>query len=161
MNNKTRDNETLLRFLQRGGSLRMLTGTDVSGELATLFRYARQLATAGEYAAAARLLKILTVYDAWSFEYWFELGVCCQADSAWIDAIYAYGRAAQIRLTEAKAPCAAGECYLACGNRPMAAKAFRAALQICGMNPGEGSEDNPDIATIRRRAQLGLEQSGE
>ena len=147
------ETQAMLRFFQQGGALRMLLDKDVSAELDVLFRYAMQLAGIGESGAAARLLKVLTLYDAWSFDYWFQLGACCQAESAWVDAIYAYGRAAQIRICEAKAPCAAGECYLACGNRPFAAKAFRAALLVCGEEPGQ--------ADIRQRALTGLAKTGD
>lgn len=161
MRKETHETETILRFFQQGGALRMLFGRDASAELDVLFRYGGQLAGAGEYGSAARIFKLLTVYDAWSFEYWFELGVCCQADCAWGDAIYAYGRAAQIRVSAAQTPCAAGECYLACGNQPQAAKAFRAALLVCGMaSEGEQSE-NMEVADIRRRAQMGLAKIGD
>ncbi len=157
MNTDAQETETLLRFLQRGGALRMLFETDVSGDLDVLYRYARQLACAGEYGSAARIFKLLTLYDAWSFEYWFELGTCCQADCAWGDAIYAYGRAAKIRVSEAQVPCAAGECYLACGNLPLAAKAFRAALLVCGTE----QQENREVAEIRRRALAGLSKTGD
>ncbi|WP_254900206.1 CesD/SycD/LcrH family type III secretion system chaperone SscA [Lonsdalea iberica] len=153
--------QTLLHFLQRGGALRMLLGKDVSAELDVLFRYAKQLMGVGEYGAAARIFKVLTLYDAWSFDYWFELGACCQADGAWIDAIYAYGRAAQIRVSAAQAPCAAGECYLAGGHRSLAAKAFKAALLVCGTaHEGEQCEDR-ERADIRRRARVGLAKAGD
>jgi len=145
--------QDILRFLQRGGALRMLLGKDVSADLDVLFRYAKQLVGVGAYGSAARLFKILTIYDAWSFDYWFELGACCQADHAWVDAIYAYGRAAQIQISAAQAPCAAGECYLACGNKLLAAKAFRSALMVCG-EEGTGQMD------IRRRALVGLAKTG-
>ncbi|KML18203.1 pathogenicity island 2 chaperone protein SscA [Leclercia adecarboxylata] len=153
--------EIVLRFFQQGGALRMLFAKDVSTELDVLQRYARQLANAGEYGAAARIFKVLTIYDAWSFEYWFELGTCCQADTAWSDAIYAYGRAAKIKVSEAQVPCAAGECYLASGNLPLAAKAFRAALLICGMEDQGDNHENRKVADIRRRARAGLSKTGE
>ena len=156
-----RDSEIVLRFFQQGGALRMLFATDVSADLDVLQRYARQLASAGEYGAAARIFKVLTIYDAWSFEYWFELGACCQADAAWSDAIYAYGRAATIRVSEAQVPCAAGECYLACGNLPLAAKAFRAALLVCGVEHQGDNHENRVVADIRRRARAGLSKTGE
>lgn len=155
------DTETVLRFFQQGGALRMLFDTDVSADLGVLLRYARQLAYAGEFGAAARIFKVLTIYDAWSFEYWFELGTCCQADTAWSDAIYAYGRAAKIRVSEAQVPCAAGECYLACGNLPLAAKAFRAALLVCGVEHQGDNHENREVAEIRRRARTGLSKTGE
>ncbi|MGL5699434.1 MAG: CesD/SycD/LcrH family type III secretion system chaperone SscA [Kluyvera sp.] len=161
MNTDVQEVQTLLRFFQQGGALRMLFDTDVSSDLDVLYRYARQLASAGEYGSAARIFKVLTIYDAWSFEYWFELGACCQADSAWVDAIYAYGRAAKIRVSEALVPCAAGECYLACGNLPQAAKAFQAALLVCGTEyQGEHQEDQ-EVADIRRRAREGLSKTGD
>ncbi|CNL65503.1 secretion system chaperone SscA [Yersinia aldovae] len=150
--------QAIVQFFQQGGALRMLLDKEVSAELDVLFRYAKQLAGVGEYGAAARLFKVLTLYDAWSFDYWFELGACCQADSAWVDAIYAYGRAAQIRISAAQVPCAAGECYLACGNRPLAAKAFRTALFVCG----EACEKEVmEQANIRQRALVGLAKTGE
>lgn len=156
-----RDTEIVLRFFQQGGALRMLLVKDVSADLDVLLRYAQQLASAGEYGAAARIFKVLTVYDAWSFEYWFELGACCQADSAWSDAIYAYGRAAKIRVSEAQVPCAAGECYLACGNLPLAAKAFRAALLICGVEHQGDNHESREVADIRQRARAGLNKTGD
>lgn len=162
MKTDCRDSESLLRFFQQGGALRMLFATDVSADLDVLQRYARQLVSAGEYGAAARIFKVLTIYDAWSFEYWFELGACCQADAAWSDAIYAYGRAAKIRVSAAQVPCAAGECYLACGNLPLAAKAFRAALLVCGVeHQGDDHEKAREVEDIRRRAFAGLNKTGE
>lgn len=160
MKTDTQETETLLRFFQQGGSLRMLFGSDISADLYVLYRYARQLAFAGEYGSAARIFKVLTIYDAWSFEYWFELGACCQADCAWVDAIYAYGRAAKIRVSAAEVPCAAGECYLAIGNLPLAAKAFRASLLVCGTGQG-GSNEGREVADIRKRAYAGLNKAGE
>lgn len=148
------------QFFQRGGALRMLLGKDISPELDVLFRYAKQLSDVGEYGAAARLFKVLTVYDGWSFDYWFELGACCQAEEAWVDAIYAYGRAAQIRVSAAIVPCAAGECYLACGNRPLAAKAFRAALLVCGSGHDGEQSENMEQADVRQRALAGLAKAG-
>ncbi|WP_145558816.1 CesD/SycD/LcrH family type III secretion system chaperone SscA [Yersinia mollaretii] len=150
------ETQVMLQFFQRGGALRMLLGKDASSELDVLFRYAKQLADVGEYGAAARLFKVLTIYDGWSFDYWFELGMCCQAEKAWVDAIYAYGRAAQIRVSVAIVPCAAGECYLACGNRTLAAKAFRAALLVCGTE-----RDGLEQAEIRQRARAGLVKAGD
>ena len=87
--------------------------------------------------------------------------MCCQADKAWVDAIYAYGRSAQIRVSAAIAPCAAGECYLACGNRPLAAKAFRAALLVCGTERDGEEHEGEEYggmgqAEIRQRARAGL-----
>jgi len=161
MNADDQDSEIVLRFFQRGGALRMLFATDISTDLEVLQRYARQLASAGEYGAAARIFKVLTIYDAWSFEYWFELGACCQADAAWSDAIYAYGRAAKIKVSEAKVPCAAGECYLACGNLPLAAKDFRAALLVCGVEHQGDNHESREVADIRRRAHVGLSKAGE
>ncbi|WP_447783530.1 CesD/SycD/LcrH family type III secretion system chaperone SscA [Enterobacter asburiae] len=161
MNAGDRDSEIVLRFFQRGGALRMLFATDISADLEVLQRYARQFVSAGEYGAAARIFKVLTIYDAWSFEYWFELGACCQADAAWSDAIYAYGRAAKIKVSEAKVPCAAGECYLACGNLPLAAKAFRAALLVCGVEHQGDNPENREVADIRRRARVRLSKAGE
>lgn len=161
MKTNDRDSEILLRFFQQGGALRMLFSTDVSADLDVLQRYARQLASAGEYGGSARILKVLTIYDAWSFEYWFELGACCQADAAWSDAIYAYGRAAKIRVSEAQVPCAAGECYLASGNLPLAAKAFRAALLVCGMEHQGDNDESREVVDIRQRAREGLSKTGE
>lgn len=161
MKTDDRDSDIVLRFFQQGGALRMLCATDVSADLDVLHRYARQLASAGEYGAAARIFKVLTIYDAWSFEYWFELGACCQADAAWGDAIYAYGRAAKIRVSAAQVPCAAGECYLACGNLPLAAKAFRAALLVCGVEHQRDNHENREVADIVRRACTGLSKTGE
>lgn len=155
------DSDIVLRFFRQGGALRMLFAADVSAELDILQRYARQLASAGEYGAAARIFKILTICDAWSFEYWFELGACCQAGTAWVDAICAYGRAAKIRVSEAQVPCAAGECYLACGNLPLAAKAFRAALLVCGPEQQGDHHEDRNVADIRRRAYTGLSKTGE
>ncbi|EPU3933606.1 CesD/SycD/LcrH family type III secretion system chaperone SscA [Morganella morganii] len=161
MKTDAREPDIVLRFFQQGGALRMLFAEDISADLDVLQRYARQLASAGEYGAAARIYKILTICDAWSFEYWFELGACCRAGAAWSDAIYAYGRAAKIRVSEAKVPCTAGECYLACGNLPMAAKAFRAALLVCGAEHQGGNHENREVADIRRRARAGLSKTGE
>ena len=157
----SQETQAILQFFQQGGALRMLLGKDVGPELDVLFRYAKQLSSVGEYGAAARLFKVLTIYDEWSFEYWFELGVCCQADKAWVDAIYAYGRSAQIRVSAAIAPCAAGECYLACGNCPLAAKAFRAALLVCGTERDGEEHEGEEYggmgqAEIRQRARAGL-----
>ncbi|MEY4474587.1 MAG: hypothetical protein RL248_354 [Pseudomonadota bacterium] len=154
----SQETQAMLQFFQQGGSLHMLLDKEVSAELDVLFRYAKQLVGVGEYGAAARLFKLLTLYDGWSFDYWFELGACCQADRAWVDAIYAYGRAAQIRISAAQAPCAAGECYLACGNLPFAAKAFRAALLVCGR---ECEEESMEQADIRQRALVGLAKTGD
>ncbi|WP_367298354.1 CesD/SycD/LcrH family type III secretion system chaperone SscA [Hafnia alvei] len=158
---ESQETQAMLQFFQRGGALRMLLGTDASPELDVLFRYAKQLADVGEYGAAARLFKVLTIYDGWSFDYWFELGMCCQAEQAWVDAIYAYGRAAQIRVSAAAVPCAAGECYLACGNRPLAAKAFRAALLVCGTEREGEQRDGMEQADIRQRARAGLAKAGD
>lgn len=156
-----RDSDIVLRFFQQGGALRMLFSTDISADLKILQSYARQLVSASEYGAAARIFKLLTIYDEWCFEYWFELGTCCQADAAWSDAIYAYGRAAKIKVSEAKVPCAAGECYLESGNLPLAAKAFRAALLVCGVEHKGDNPENRDMADIRRRARAGLSKTGE
>ncbi|CAJ0993971.1 hypothetical protein SODG_004530 [Sodalis praecaptivus] len=139
-------------FLRQGGSVYMLLDRQVETSLQTLFDYAKQLAAAGDQAGAARLFKLLTFYDGWSFEYWFHLGKCCQAQRAWIDAIYAYGRAAQIKVAAPEAPCAAGECYFASGNKTYARKAFRAALLICG--------ELKHHQAIRQRARTGLAATG-
>lgn len=63
-----------MRFFRRGGSLRMLLDDDVTQPLNTLYRYAMQLMEVKEFAGAARLFQLLTIYDAWSFDYWFRLG---------------------------------------------------------------------------------------
>lgn len=156
MNTDVEETDKLIRYVQQGGSLRMLFDIDISADLGVLHRYARQLVCAEEYSAAAKIFKVLVICDAWSFEYWFELGTCYQLDSDWKQAIYAYGRAAKLNVSQAHVPCAAGECYLACGNLPMAAKAFRAALLVCGTAyPGDHLED------IRQRARAGLNKTGE
>ncbi|MFT8211839.1 MAG: CesD/SycD/LcrH family type III secretion system chaperone SscA [Symbiopectobacterium sp.] len=150
----TRDDSlAMLQFLRRGGAVRMLLKKEVSVELETLFRYARQLSNAGDYPAAARILRVLTVYDDWSFDYWYQLGATCHAAHAWSDALYAYGRAAQINVSAAQVPCAAGECFLACGEKSLARKAFKAALLICGKNRA--------LQAIRRQAEQGLSRTGE
>lgn len=128
----------------------MLLDKNVTPQLDLLYHYALQLVAVKEHAGAARLLKILTLYDAWSFDYWFQLGVCCQAQKAWSDAIYAYGRAAQIQLDEPRAPWRAAECYLACGNDRGAKKALKAVMLICG--------DNREHQILRRRAEAVLLQ---
>lgn len=71
-----------MRFFRRGGSLRMLLDGDVTQPLNTLYRYAMQLMDVKEFAGAARLFQLLTIYDAWSFDYWFRLGECCQAQKS-------------------------------------------------------------------------------
>ncbi|EDU4658912.1 CesD/SycD/LcrH family type III secretion system chaperone SscA, partial [Salmonella enterica subsp. diarizonae] len=76
-----------IRFFRRGGSLRMLLDEDVTQPLNTLYRYAMQLMDVNEFAGAARLFQLLTIYDAWSFDYWFRLGECCQAQKLWGEAI--------------------------------------------------------------------------
>lgn len=48
------------------------------------------------------------------------------------EAIYAYGRAAQIKIDAPQAPWAAAECYLACDNVCYAIKALKAVVRICG-----------------------------
>lgn len=144
--------QKVLRFYRQGGALRMLLKQTVEQELEVLFRYAMQLVGVGEYGAAARLLKLLTLYDAWSFDYWFQLGRCCQAQKAWVDAIYAYGRAAQIRLNAPEVPYAAAECYQACHNVQYAKKALRATLLICG--------DACEHQVIHRRAATFLAHLG-
>lgn len=106
------DSLVMLQFLRRSGAVRMLLKKDVSGELDTLFRYARHLSSAGDYRAATILLRILTAYDDWSFDYWYQLGTTCHAAHAWPDALYAYGRAAKINVSAAQVPCAAGECHI-------------------------------------------------
>ncbi len=63
-----------MRFFRRGGSLRMLLDDDVTQPLNTLYRYATQLMEVKEFAGAARLFQLLTIYDARSFDYWFRLG---------------------------------------------------------------------------------------
>lgn len=63
-----------MRFFRRGGSLRMLLDDDVTQPLNTVYRYAMQLMEVKEFAGAARLFQLLTIYDAWSFDYWFRLG---------------------------------------------------------------------------------------
>ncbi|WP_440866931.1 CesD/SycD/LcrH family type III secretion system chaperone SscA [Symbiopectobacterium purcellii] len=143
----------MLQFLRRGGAVRMLLKKDVSSELDTLFRYARQLSSAGDHRAAANLLRLLTAYDDWSFDYWYQLGATCHAAHAWSDALYAYGRAAKINVSAAQVPCAAGECFLACGEKALARKAFKAALLICG--------ENRSLQAIRRQAEQGLSRTGE
>lgn len=124
--------QKMLRLFRRGGALRMVLEKDVTESLDVLYRYAMQLKNAKEHTGAARILRLLTVYDAWSFEYWYSLGQCCQAQKDWSDAVYAYGRAAQIRLDAPEAPWAAAECYLACGNDEYARKSLNAVLLICG-----------------------------
>lgn len=145
--------QSALRFFRQGGALRMLLNQDVTPELSVLFRYALQLVEVGEYSAATRLFKLLTMYDAWSFDYWFQLGVCCQSQSLWSDAIYAYGRAAQIRLNAPEVPYAAAECYQACGNSQYARKALRAARLICG--------DASEHRAFRRQVEEALTQLGD
>ncbi|EHX7039511.1 SycD/LcrH family type III secretion system chaperone SscA, partial [Salmonella enterica subsp. enterica serovar Agbeni] len=54
-----------MRFFRRGGSLRMLLDDDVTQPLNTLYRYAMQLMEVKEFAGAARLFQLLTIYDAW------------------------------------------------------------------------------------------------
>lgn len=61
----------------------MLLDDDVTQPLNTLYRYATQLMEVKEFAGAARLFQLLTIYDAWSFDYWFRLGECCQAQKHW------------------------------------------------------------------------------
>ncbi|ECG8588932.1 CesD/SycD/LcrH family type III secretion system chaperone SscA [Salmonella enterica subsp. salamae] len=139
-----------MRFFRQGGSLRMLLDDDVTQPLDTLYRYAMQLVDIKEYAGAARLFQLLTIYDAWSFDYWFRLGECCQAQQVWGDAIYAYGRAARIRLDAPQAPWGAAECYLACDNYDYAKKALKAVVRICG----EASEHQ----SLRGRAEKMLQQ---
>lgn len=146
------DSLAILQFLRRGGAVRMLLKKEVSVELETLFRYARQLSNAGDYSAAANLLRILTAYDEWSFDYWYQLGATCHAAHAWSDALYAYGRAAKINVSAAQVPCAAGACFLACGEKALARKAFKAALLICG--------ENRSLQAIRHQAERGLSRTG-
>lgn len=55
----------------------MLLDDDVTQPLNTLYRYAMQLMEVKEFAGAARLFQLLTIYDARSFDYWFRLGECC------------------------------------------------------------------------------------
>lgn len=147
------DSAAMLQFLRRGGAVHMLLKKEVSVELDTLFSYARQLFSAGDYRAAANLLRILTAYDDWSFDYWYQLGATCHAAHAWSDALYAYGRAAKINVSAAQVPCAAGACFLACGENALARKAFEAALLICG--------ENRSLQAIRRQAEQGLSRTGE
>lgn len=52
----------------------MLLDDDVTQPLNTLYRYAMQLMEVKEFAGAARLFQLLTIYDARSFDYWFRLG---------------------------------------------------------------------------------------
>ncbi|EGE4741923.1 CesD/SycD/LcrH family type III secretion system chaperone SscA [Salmonella enterica] len=139
-----------MRFFRRGGSLRMLLDDDVTQPLNTLYRYAMQLMEVQEFSGAARLFQLLTIYDAWSFDYWFRLGECCHAQKLWGEAIYAYGRAAQIKLDAPQAPWAAAECYLACDNVRYARKALKAVVRICG----EASEHH----ILRLRAEKMLQQ---
>lgn len=80
----------------------MLLDDDVTQPLNTLYRYAMQLMEVKEFAGAARLFQLLTIYDARSFDYWFRLGECCRAQNIG-EAIYAYGRAAQIKIDAAGA----------------------------------------------------------
>ncbi len=65
------------------------------------------------------------------------------------EAIYAYGRAAQIKIDAAGAM-AAAECYLACDNVCYAIKALKAVVRICG----EVSEHQ----ILRLRAEKMLQQ---
>ncbi|BAE74562.1 hypothetical protein SGGMMB4_02898 [Sodalis glossinidius str. 'morsitans'] len=151
--NTWQDKLAVSDFLRQGGSVYMLLDRQIEESLQTLFDYAKQSAAAGDQAGAAKLFKLLTFYDAWSFDYWFHLGKCCQAQRVWIDAIYAYGRAAQIKVASPEAPCAAGECYLAGGNKTYARKAFHAALLICG--------ELKQNQAVRQRSRAGLAAMGD
>lgn len=66
------------------------------------------------------------------------------------EAIYAYGRAAQIKIDAPQAPWATAECYLACDNVCYAIKALKAVVRICG----EVSEHQ----ILRLRAEKMLQQ---
>jgi len=140
-------------FLQHGGALKMLLAQDRQTELDRLYRYACQKAEAGDTAAACRLFMLLTVYDGWSFDYWFQLARCCQAEHLWLDAAWAYGRAARIRPDEPDIPCLASECYASAGCTSLASRAARAALRLCGTLPKWQS--------VRRRAGILLNKTGE
>lgn len=122
-------------------------------QLSILFRYAMQLTGNKEYESAARLFQFLTACNSVSFDYWLQFAKCCQALQAWTDAIYAYGRAAQLNVSEAEVHCSAGECWLASGNALYAGKAFRAALLIIGTDA--------DNTPLRQRVEAGLSRLAE
>lgn len=127
----------------------MLLDDDVTQPLNTLYRYATQLMEVKEFAGAARLFQLLTIYDAWSFDYWFRLGECCQAQKHWGKRYTLMDARHKLRLMP-QAPWAAAECYLACDNVCYAIKALKAVVRICG----EVSEHQ----ILRQRAEKMLQQ---
>lgn len=152
----TEETQSNAFFLQHGGALRMLLPKDMGTELSVLYRYGLQLMEAENTAAAARLFMVLTVYDAWSFDYWLQLARCCQAEKLWMDAAYAYGRAAQIRIDEPEVPYAAAECYIAAGYIQHAHRALHATLTLCGTLPQWNAIRQQAEAQLRR---LGVNQN--
>ncbi|EMQ2081393.1 TPA: SycD/LcrH family type III secretion system chaperone [Yersinia enterocolitica] len=139
--------DEIINFMRRGGSLRMLAKMDPQ-DLALVYDYSVQLCQGGEYDGAKRLLNLLVRFDHWNFSYWLTLGLCYQQTADFHQAIYCFSRAGQIQVDDPRSSCSAGECYLACGNRIYAEKAFRAALNWC--------HARPEWIHIQQQAERGL-----
>ncbi|QHB31001.1 CesD/SycD/LcrH family type III secretion system chaperone [Yersinia canariae] len=122
--------DEVINFMRRGGSLRMLAKMNPQ-DLALVYEYTVQLCQGGEYDSAKRLLNLLVRLDHWNFSYWLTLGLCYQQTADFHQAIYSFSRAGQIQVDDPRPSCFAAECYVACGNRDYAEKAFRTSLNWC------------------------------
>ncbi len=100
-----------MRFFRRGGSLRMLLTTMLHSRLIPV-RWAPCSLRGKRVRRRSATFQLLTIYDALgSFDYWFLPGECAASSKHWGERIYAYGRAAQIKIDAPQAPWAAAECY--------------------------------------------------
>ena len=133
----TGDVRKAIDFFRRGGALSALACKDVRHQLNVLHRHTSELIEQNEFAAAERICRILTLYAPWTFEYWYIFGQCCQAQASWKDAIYAYGRAAELRMDDPQVVWAAAECFIQTGDRMRAIKALKAVQTICRVTQAE------------------------
>ena len=119
--------DTLQKFIQMGGSLKMLTDIEEK-DLENLYQYALQLVAYKDYLGAKNIFYLLWRIDSWNFNYCFSLGLMCQQLDEHHEAIYCLCRAGTIQIDNPLPAYHAGLSYGALGNNEFAIKSFTASL---------------------------------
>ncbi|RYV03492.1 CesD/SycD/LcrH family type III secretion system chaperone [Shewanella sp. OPT22] len=131
---KHEDFDTLQKFVQMGGSLKMLTDIE-DKDLNNLYQYALQLVAFKDYHGARNIFYMLWRIDSWNFDYNFSLGLMCQQLDQHHEAIYCLCRAGTLQIDNPLPSYHAGLSYSALGNLEFATKSFTASLNWTNGRP--------------------------
>lgn len=144
------DIEAIRDFFDQGGTLQALVDIDPD-HLDKLYAYACQLFEAENYAGSKRYYQLLIRLSHWQFEYWFALGLVCQQLGEHGEAVFNFGKAGTLRLSDPRPAYLAGLSYQLMGNGELAGKAFAASAKWCS--------DKAEYAELKREVENQVSRS--